>query len=142
MPNVKSKEAGLKNQLARALADYDNLRKRTEEERIVWVKFATQKFIQSLLPILDIFESAQKHLEDQGLAIGISEFKDILKDEGLVEIRPSQENDFDANLHEAIDIVKDESKNGKIAEVVLSGWKFKDGPIVRHAKVKVFKKAS
>src|SRR5260221_3484565 len=78
----------LQNQSARALADYDNLRKRTDEEKITWMKFATQKLIQNLLPVLDTFESAQEHVKDSGLAIAINQFKDVLKSEGLLEIRP------------------------------------------------------
>jgi molecular chaperone GrpE len=137
----------LKNQLARSLADYDNLRKRTEEEKSIWIKFATQKFIQNLLPVLDTLEKAQKHLNDAGLAIAITQFKDAIKNEGLEEITPSSGDEFNENLHEAIEVIPDTQKDNKIAEVVLSGWKFKDMPtgnqekaILRPAKVKVFKK--
>jgi|SRR5581483_6662106 len=130
----------LKNQLARALADYDNLRKRTDEEKTVWIKFATQKFIQNLLPVLDTFEAAQNHLKDQGLAIAIMQFKEALKSEGLEEINPKPEDEFDENLMEAVEVVKDKEKNNKIAQVVLPGWKFIEGNVIRHAKVKVYKK--
>src|SRR5260221_96546 len=54
----------LKSQLARALADYDNLRKRADEERVSFIKYASRNILQSLLPVLDTFEAAQKHLKD------------------------------------------------------------------------------
>ncbi len=130
----------LKGQLARALADYDNLRKRTDEEKMSFLKYATNRFIANLLPILDIFEAALTHTKDQGLAIGIAQLKDLLKQEGLEEIRPKTGDKFDENFHEVIDVINGkEEDNNKIAELITSGWKFVDGMVVRHAKVKVFK---
>ena len=128
----------LKNQLARALADYDNLRKRTEEEKMIWIKFATQKFIQDLLPVLDNFESAQVHLQDSGLAIAINQFKEVLKNEGLIEIRPNVGENFDENLQEVVEVVSGKSA-GKISELLVPGWKFVEGMVIRYAKVKVTK---
>ena len=43
----------LKNQLARALADYDNLKKRSEDERSTMYKLASISFMTKLLPIID-----------------------------------------------------------------------------------------
>jgi len=131
----------LKSQLVRALADYDNLRKRSEEEKTTWIKFATQKFLLNLLPVVDNFESAQNHLKDSGLAIAIGQLKDIIKQEGLSEIRPKDGDNFDENLHEAIDATPNNEKAGKIAEMITPGWKFIDGQVLVHAKVKVYKEA-
>jgi molecular chaperone GrpE len=141
----------LKNQLARVLADYDNLRKRTEEEKALWVKFSTQRVLTTLLSILDNFEFSQKHLNDPGLAIAIGEFKKLLGEEGLEEIVPKEGEDFDHNLHEAVESVevKEPGKEGKVAELLLPGWKFKESEeilpvgrsVIRHAKVKVYNKS-
>ncbi len=129
----------LKNQLARALADYDNLKKRTEMERGEIVKRASLMVILKLFSVLDMLENAQKHLTDQGLAIAIAEFKNVLNEEGLEEIAPKEGEEFDANSHEAIDIIEADDKKG-IAELLVSGWKFKiDGQVIRPAKVKVYK---
>ena len=65
----------MKNQLARALADYDNLRKRVEGEKDAWEKIAASKVVLRLLPVLDMTLEAQKHLKDAGLAIVIGEFR-------------------------------------------------------------------
>jgi len=139
----------LKNQLVRVLADYDNLRKRTEEEKNLWIRFSTQRVLTTLLPILDNFEISQKHLNDSGLAIAIGEFKKVFAEEGLEEINPKIDEDFDHGSQEAVESIEteDQNKDGKIAELILSGWKFKDGEgltegrqVVRHAKVKVYKK--
>lgn len=135
----------VKGMLARALADYDNLSKRVDRERADFGKIVSIGVIIKLLPILDNLESAQAHLQDQGLAIGIGEFKKVLSEEGLNEIKPQVGDVFDEQTMEAIEVVKGESDNS-IAEVVLVGWKFADpasgagSTVVRHAKVKVSKK--
>ncbi len=137
-PKVKNEETEqLKSQLARALADYDNLRRRTEEEKTLWIKFASTTIIIKLLTILDTLEKAQEHLKDQGLAIATLEFKKILNEEGVEEILPKVGDEFNHELHEVIETVEGENK-GKIAEVLLSGWKYKEGNVLRFAKVKVF----
>jgi molecular chaperone GrpE len=130
-----NKEQELKNQLARALADYDNLRKRTESEKAVWTKFAKQEVLVKLLPVLDTLEIAQKHLKDAGLELAINEFKKILDEEGVEKI--DTEGKFNEQFHEAIDRVEG-GEEGKISEVILNGWKFSDGTIIRPARVRVY----
>ena len=129
----------VKAMLARALADYDNLNKRVDRERQDLIKIASVGVIIKLLPVIDNLESAQVHLKDQGLAISILEFKKVLSEEGLVEIKPKIGESFDENTMEAIEVVPGTSDN-TIAETILIGWKFEDGTVVRHAKVKVSKK--
>ena len=48
---------------------------------------------------------AQEHLKDQGLAISIVEFKKVLSEEGLTEIRPKVGEDFSEQEMEAIEVV-------------------------------------
>jgi molecular chaperone GrpE len=129
----------LKAQLVRTLADYDNLVKRVEREKSEIQKIISLRLILKLLTVLDGLESAQVHLKDAGLAISIVEFKKVLSEEGLTEISPKIGEAFDEQLMEAIEVVPGVSDNS-IAEVVLVGWKFSDGTVVRHAKVKVTKK--
>jgi len=144
MTKLKSKDKSneeltmVKSMLARALADYDNLSKRVDRERTDLGKIASVGIIIRLLPILDNLENAQIHLKDAGLAISIGEFKRVLNEEGLNEIKPKVGDVFDENLMEAIEVIPGESNN-TIAEVILTGWKFADDKVVRHAKVKVFK---
>ncbi len=134
----------LKTMLARALADYDNLNKRTERERQALNKIASVGVLIKLLPVLDNLEAAQAHLHDSGLAISIEEFKKVLGEENLTEISPKVGEEFDENTMEVVEVTKGERDN-IISEVLLTGWKFDDlptqegGRIVRHAKVKVSK---
>lgn len=137
----ENKVQELRDQLARALADYDNLQKRTEKEREEWTRFASKSLVTKFLPIYDMILSAQKHLSDPGIAIVVSNFENILLEEGIEIIRPKVGDKFDENLHEALDAeeTKDLEKVGKISSVVLPGFRFKDGMVIRHAKVNVFK---
>lgn len=147
MPKIKSQKTKiedgeseqLKAQLARALADYDNLVKRIERERNEVKKLISLSLILKLLTVLDGLETAQEHLKDQGLAISLIEFKKVLSEEGLTEIRPEVGSEFDENTMEAIEVVDGEDNN-MISSIALVGYKFSDGTVVRHAKVRVTRK--
>ena len=51
----------------RALADYQNLEKRSAEEKKKIRQYAAEEVITHLLPIIDTIEKAYEHLQDQGL---------------------------------------------------------------------------
>jgi molecular chaperone GrpE len=133
----------LKEQLIRALADYDNLRKRTETEIEDKARLVKARLVLKLLSVFDMLKEAQEHLKDSGLAITLREFEDVLTEEGLEKIEVEKGTKFDEELHEAVEIVepqKGKIKSETIAEELLSGWKFTDGPIIRPSKVRVYKR--
>src|SRR4030042_4391737 len=118
MKKIKKIEADeLKNQLARALADYDNLIKRVERERQDLETLCSFKIILKLLPILDNLRDALVHLKDPGLAIALKDFEEVLKSEGIEEIKAEKGAGFNHGLHEAVEMVPGEE--GKIVEQVL-----------------------
>lgn len=132
----------VKNQLARALADYDNLVKRVERERDDFEKLANLKLAIRLLPVLDALRQAQEHLKDHGVAITIAQFEETLESEGIEEIKVKVGDDFDPDYHEAIEVSDGSVGKGKISKVLISGWRFKEGAVIRHAKVEVSKKGN
>lgn len=131
----------LKNQLARALADYDNLRKRVEKEKEDVVKLASVSLFAKLMPSIDTLKKAQTHLKDEGLDQVLKDIKKALEDEGIVKIEAETGGSFDENNHEVVEVeeIDDKNKKGQIAEVMLDGWRLKDGPVIRPTKVKVYK---
>lgn len=131
----------MKNQLARAMADYANLQKRTNEERSTMFKLASISLMTRVLPIIDNLKQAQNHVNDSGIAIIIGQLETLAKEEGFEEINIKVGDTFDEKTSEAVDIVETlkEKDNNIISEVILTGWKYSDGTIVRHARVKVFK---
>ncbi|MCH7640889.1 nucleotide exchange factor GrpE [Patescibacteria group bacterium] len=151
----RSETERLKEQLARALADYDNLRKRVEREREEYGTYAKLTLMARFLPVFDMLEGAQVHLKDSGLAITIEEFAKVLKEEGIEKIEVAPGDTFDEELHEAVEVVDlpagkkgkkaagpgASSPEGEIDEIILTGWRLVDGPIIRPAKVKVYKQS-
>ncbi|MDP2633010.1 MAG: nucleotide exchange factor GrpE [Candidatus Curtissbacteria bacterium] len=129
----------LEDQLKRALADYQNLERRVEEERRLLSQLSSALLIEKLLPVLDNLESAQAHLNDQGLDIVIKQFKDILNSEGVEEIQ-ADEQEFDPNLHEATEVTEGENDN-RIVKVVRKGYKIGD-KVLRVAQVVVEKRSA
>lgn len=131
----------MKNQLARAMADYANLVKRTDEERGTMFKLASISFMTKILPILDNLRQAQKHVNDSGIAIIIGQLETLAKDEGFEEIKLRVGDVFNEETSEATEVLETEKDldNNKISEVLMSGWKYQDGSVVRHSRVKVFK---
>jgi molecular chaperone GrpE len=136
-----NREQELKDRLARALADYDNLRKRTEKEKEEIIKLANLSFFLRLAPIIDNLKKAKEHLKDPGLENIVKELLEIISEEGLEIVKAEKDTAFDENFHEATDIepVDNKEKSGKIARVTLEGWRVKDGPVIRPAKVVVYK---
>lgn len=140
-PKGRERKDDLKNQLARALADYDNLRKRIEREREEFGRLANLRLAARLLPVYDMLEGAQAHLSDSGLAITMEEFIKVLKDEGIEKIEVKVGDKFDEEVHEAVEVAKTgRGKDGKITKIILAGWRIIDGPVIRPVKVKAGKK--
>jgi len=131
----------MKNQLARAMADYANLQKRTDEERGTMFKLASISFMTKILPILDNLKQAQKHINDSGIAIIIGQLETLAKEEGFEEIKIKVGDKFGETTSEVNEVVEtlEEKDNNIVSEVLMSGWKYIDGTVVRHARVKVFK---
>ena len=88
---LEIQENELENLLKRALADYQNLEKRTEEERQEWIKSGNRNLILNLLPVLDTLFLAQKHIQDEGLNLSIQKFLDVLSEEGVSRIKTENE---------------------------------------------------
>lgn len=134
---LEEKISELTEDWKRALADYQNLVKRSEEEKKAWVSFASSNIITKLLPTLDILEQAENHLKDNGLSLAVKQFKNVLEGEGLNEIEALGKI-FDPSLHECIEVEEGEEEN-KISKVFVKGYQLKN-KVLRPAKVKVIKK--
>jgi molecular chaperone GrpE len=136
-----SKEEQLKNQLARTLADYDNLRKRVEKEKEEIVKLANVGFFLRLAPVIDNLKKAQGHLKDGGLENIIKELLEIISGEGIENVEAKKGMLFDENIHEATEIeeTKEKSKHSTVSKVLLEGWRIRDGLVIKPAKVVVYK---
>jgi len=116
----------LENKYKRALADYVNLQRRSEEEKDRFIKFANEVLIKQILEILDDLEQSQKHIADTGLDKVVEKFKKFLVNQGVEEVE-SEGKDFDPTLHEAIESI--EGEEGKVLKVHRKGYKFFSKPL-------------
>lgn len=123
----------LENQLRRALADYQNLQRRTEEERREFVKYANKELIISLLPAFDALFLAGKYTQDQGVKLTVQRVLEILKEQGIEKVNADNVQ-FNADLMECIEVV--EGEEGKVVEEIRPGFTI-FGKLVRPAQVKV-----
>lgn len=128
----------LKGKYLRALADYQNLEKRTYGEKEEIRKFASVVLLERLFPVLDSFELAQKQLHDQGLTLALKEWYAFLAEQGVKRIE-TVGKDFNPHEMECVDVIAGEPN--KVIEEVLPGYKLFDR-ILRVAQVKVGKKTS
>ena len=136
---LKDAEAKAKEYLdgwQRAQADFVNLRKRDEEARVEFLKFANADLIAQLIPVLDSFELSLPH-GNKELEIIYRQLLQILKANGFEEDNPLGQV-FDPRRHESIATIPVEEKEAdhKILEVVQKGY-ILQGKILRPAKVKI-----
>lgn len=133
-----NKIAQLEDQLKRAVADYQNLERRVDEQKSNWILSANKDLIQRLLPGLDNLLLADKHTQDAGVKIAIKHFMDILEGDGVKKIK-TENADFDPNLMEAVSTT--EGEEGKIVEELKAGYTL-NGEVIRPAQVIVGKQAN
>ena len=119
----------------RAIADYQNLMRRTQDDRIKMVKLAGRSVIESLLQPFEHLHMATQQLKDQGLNMVYQQFQQALEQEGLEEI-PVMGKEFDPHVMEVIDkqLVDDPSQVDKVVKVTQRGFTL-NGEVIQHAKV-------
>ncbi len=136
--------------LLRLEADFDNFRRRTQQEKAETQAFAAVRVITDLLPVLDNLErgldAAEKSQDFNGLLAGLQlvyrGFKDILSREGLQKIE-ALGMQFDPNLHEAIMSVPatNSQEDNRVVQELQKGYKMRD-KVIRPARVAVAKETA
>lgn len=130
-----------KNNYLRLAAEYDNYRKRTQQEKLSLYADATAKAVEKLLPLLDSINAAlaapaESENERQGIELIANQLKKCLEDlgvEGFGEIGDT----FDPMIHNAISRTdSDELPQNSIAMVFQKGFKIGD-KVIRPAMVQV-----
>jgi len=128
----------------RLLAEFDNYKRRTQEERTKLFKYAGEELAKAILPILDdlhrTLESdgkgkARSILE--GIELIVAKLDKTLEEQGIVPF-DSVGQDFDADLHEALMSEKSDKGDNVILKEFEKGYKYND-KILRHSKVVVSK---
>ncbi len=136
LENVKKQAEEFKQKYLRALADYQNLEKRTIDEKDEVIKNANAYLILRLLPFLDSLDKAELFVKDEGLKLVKDQFKKTLREVGLEELQVLGK-EFDPYTAEVVDIIEGE-KDNMVVETLRKGYQF-NGKILRVAQVKVSK---
>ena len=132
-----------KDKYLRAVAEFDNYRKRTLKEKAELLLNGSEKAVCAFLPILDDFERAiADKTEDvnaikEGVQIIFNKFNKTLESLGVRKIE-TEAKDFDVDFHEAVAMVPGmgDDKKGKVIDCVQTGYQLND-KVIRHAKVAV-----
>lgn len=108
LEGLKKEKNEIYDRLLRKHADFENYRKRTEKDKREFQIYAVAELISELIPILDNFERALAHPEEQpgsdyrkGVELIYRQLRDVLEKRGLRQIDTTGEK-FDPNFHEAI----------------------------------------
>lgn len=128
--------------LQRLQAEFDNYRKRAEQEKQLIINQANHELIQKLLTILDSFELAFKNKKEddefaKGMKLIFLEIYSTLENEGLKKIE-CLDKKFDPSFHEAILQEESDKNEGIILEELQKGYTLNDR-VIRFSKVKISK---
>lgn len=141
---LKKQIDDLSDRYLRALAEYENYRKRSSKEKDGAYADAYTDVLKQILPVIDNLERAVPYTENapeddnvaKGVAMTLKSFEDALKKLGVEEIEALGQP-FDPVFHNAVMHVEDENlgKN-EVAEVLQKGYK-KGDKVIRYSMVKV-----
>ena len=133
-----------KDKFLRLFAEFENYKKRTSRERIELFKTASEDVMVAMLPVLDDFERALSHIDEdkeaeemrKGVMLIYQKLLSTLGQKGLEAIKVEKGDTFDAEDHEAITQIPAPSEDlkGKIIEVVEKGYKLGE-KVIRFPKV-------
>ena len=142
---LEEKTAKDKDDYIRLMAEFDNYRRRTSQEKLDLISSASTETIKGMLPVLDDCERALKVLLEsndsdaakEGTELIYSKLMSYLKSKGLAVIEAFGQP-FDTDMHEAVAQfpVQEEEQKGKVFDVVQTGYTL-NGKVIRFAKVVV-----
>lgn len=132
----------LKETLMRRAAEFENYKRRTENDQMNIIKYAAESFIVNMLPVFDDLERTVKHMEEsddlealrKGVRMVYDKFSKTLEEQGVKKI-DAKGKPFDFNYHEALMQQPAEGvEPHTVLEEIEPGYLFKD-KVIRHAKV-------
>ena len=139
-----------KDKYLRNLAEIENVKKRLHKERGELVRFANEQLIVDLLAPLDNLENALKYADQaahevrhwaMGFQMIVQQIQDTLQRSGAHSF-PSEGEQFDPNLHEAVEVEASETHPaGIVLKEFVKGYKMGDR-VIRPARVKVSQHAT
>ena len=143
-PAEEAKAKEERDQLLRLKADFENTKKRLEKDKLEAIKFANERLLVEILPIVDNLDRAMASLSEghdpekvkEGLKIAQEELHEVLEQHG-VQIVKSVGAEFDPKFHEAVGVVQAPgTKDGTIMEEIQRGYLL-NGRLLRPSRVRI-----
>ncbi len=141
---LEAEAAKWKEVSLRTAAEMDNLRKRTARDREDAIRYANQRLLEELLPVIDNFEMGMQAASQDtksmiyiGMDMVRRQLNEFLASQGVEEIPTTGQ--FDPNVHDAV--AQEEcaaGEEGRILKVTRRGFKLRDR-LLRPASVVVSK---
>jgi molecular chaperone GrpE len=133
--------------LQRTRADFENYRKRVDQEKLQAMETGRASAVLKLLPVIDNIERAIAHTPEelkenawaQGVNSLVKNLEKSLETLNLVRIDAKPGTPFDPELHEAVMMEEGDGEHEVVAEELQAGYML-DGRVIRHAMVKVAKR--
>jgi len=140
---LQKENEDLKEKRLRIAAEFENFRRRSNEEKIKWIKNATERLVLEICDVVDNFERALQHNTDKknqkmfedGVKLIYQQLVNVLKKEGVSKIE-ALKKDFDPNFHEALAQIPSKLKENKVASIIQNGY-IMNGKIIRPTRVAV-----
>ena len=141
---LEKEVADLRDKLLRRAAEFENYKRRNENDQLNLIKYAAETFIIKLLPIIDDFERSLQHIDKSkdidslksGLRLIYEKLVKVLDEQGVKKME-SVGQPFDVNYHEALMQRKaDDVAPHTVLDEIEKGYMYKDR-VIRHAKVVV-----
>ena len=136
------------DQLLRLKADFENTKKRLERDKLDSIKFANEKLLIEILPIVDNLDRAMASLDEghdpekvkKGLHIAQEELHQVLEQHG-VQVVKSVGLPFDPEFHEAVAVAGDAGDvvDGTIVDEIQRGYLL-NGRLLRPSRVRIAQK--
>ncbi|MGQ9799306.1 MAG: nucleotide exchange factor GrpE [Ignavibacterium sp.] len=133
-----------KEKFLRKAAEFENYKRRTENDQLNLLNYAAESFIKKILPIVDDFERSLEHINDsndyeklkEGVQLIYNKLVKVLDEQGVKKIE-ALGKPFDVHYHEALMQKADNSVPAHtVLEELEKGYMYKD-KVIRHTKVVV-----
>ncbi len=145
--NLNSQVDYWKNEYYKAYADTQNLRKTLEKDHMEAIRYRSEGFVHELLPLLDSFHMALSNNSENpevknyvtGFTYIYKNLVSILENEGVKEISPKENDQFDPMMMEAVETVESELEPNHVVSIISNGYMLHER-LIRPARVIVSKK--
>ena len=146
---VDDKVKQLEEQMLRLRADFENSKRRLERDKLDAIKFANERLLAEILPVVDNMDRAVASLSEghdpakvqEGLKIAQSELHEVLESHGVERVKSIGE-EFDPQFHEAVGVIENaDAKEGTVLEEVQRGYML-NGRLIRPSRVRIAQKSN